>query len=201
MFFKKKCTDCSAIIDENHSLIGLPIQSRIWNKTSEFSYPEHPDTDITKRIDLQKLIIEEFGVIEIIFTLSTAAEDFQKNFKPVRKLAIPCPVWHAPSNFKAAGSTFTLYGDSYLAEQHSSNYRSHILLAKNGHPILTAYISPTSPSHVSILGAKLDKNDVQRLAVVANVINVKRRVNHDTWVTTMIDRLKTERDEDIKRNF
>lgn len=125
MFSDKRLTDCSIILDENPSLFGLPIEKRIWTKTS-FSYPEHPDRDVTKRIELQKSIIEDFGVIEIIFSLSTAAEDFQEYFRSVRKLVIPRPSWHDPSNFKATGSAFILDGNNYLAEQYSSNFRCQL---------------------------------------------------------------------------
>lgn len=191
MFFDKGLTDCSTILDENPSLFGLPIEKRIWTKTS-FSYPEHPDRDVTKRIELQKSIIEDFGVIEIIFSLSTAAEDFQEYFRSVRKLVIPRPSWHDPSNFKATGSAFILDGNNYLAEQYSSNFKCQLVLVKNGQPILSAHIGPSSPSQISILSSKLDKDDVQRLAVVANVIEKKRGMKHDTFFNAMIDRLRVE---------
>jgi hypothetical protein len=200
MFLDKKLIDCSVIVDDHPTLLGLPTQKRIWSDTS-IAFPESPDTEVEERINLQKSIIQNFGVIEILFALTDAASDCPEYFKRVVKLALPNPAWHDPANCRPVGSSFILNGINFQVEQHSCNFRSQLLLTKNNELIFAAYIGATSPAQIGISSSKLNENDVRHLAVVAKVIEGKRKVNHDAFFNEMITRLKNENDDNIKGNF
>lgn len=203
MFFSKKSKDCIELLDANKSSLGKPFHNKFLASAS-YSYPSHKDKEVMDRIFTQKKLIDENGVFETILLLARNTAFGDEYIRFTNKLIQDVPRWSDKKNFSQTSATFILNGDTYTAEQHSSNFNSLVCLYKNIELVFGATLighNGSTKDAIAIASSKLCYAEVQLLIDFANLsAQVSKQSREASW-SSLMEKDLIEQEDRTKQNF
>lgn len=203
MFFKKKTKDCIELLKANKDIIGRPFHNR-YLASATYSYPSHKDKDVMDRIFNQKKLIDENGFFETILSLARNTAYGHEYIKFTDKLIQEIPHWSDSRNYSQTSASFILNGESYIAEQHSSNFNSLVCLYKNSELIFGATLighRQSGKDAIAIGSSKLKSDEVSLLIAFANLSEQSASKNRSDNLNKLVKQQTSESEERIKNNF
>lgn len=203
MFFKKKTKDCIELLNANKQILGKPLCKRFL-KSATYSYPSHKDQEVMNRIFHQKNLIDANNVFETVYFLARNTAYGNEYIEFTGKFIQEIPHWSDKRNYSQTSSTFILNGETYTAEQHSSNFNSIVFLYRNSELIFGATLighRADERDAIAIENSKLDENEVIHLVAFANLSDETARSNREASWEKLKDQKISEIEEKIKRNF